>query len=221
MYFIGSKERVKIDFDEDLISLTMASIEGLRVLACTDKPPVPLDDSPKCPRCSLAGICLPDEIGFINHTTPDVRPIFAGATDSLPLYVQSPGSYLKKDGDQIIIEEKKVRVAEARYMDTSQVVLFGYAGISTPALHECFRRDIPVTFMSYGGWFIGHTIGTGHKNVMTRTLQYKASFAPEACLKLARKLVAGKIHNCRTLLRRNWKTAGDEDEEPRPICCRP
>ncbi len=216
LYFVGSKERVKIDFDEALIGLTMASIEGLRALACTDKPPGPLDDSPKCPRCSLVGICLPDEIGFINHTTPDVRPIFAGAADGLPLYVQSPGSYVKKDGDQIIIEDKKVRVAEARYMDTSQVVLFGHAGISTPALHECFRRDIPVTFMSYGGWFIGHAVSTGHKNVMTRTLQYKTSFDPETCLKLARKLVAAKIHNCRTLLRRNWKASDDEEGRAPP-----
>ena len=212
LYFVASKERVKIDFDEALIGLTLASIEGLRALARAEKPPEPLEDSPKCPRCSLVGICLPDEIGFMNNKTPDVRPIFAGATDSLPLYVQSPGSYLKKDGDQIIIEDKKVRVAEVRYMDTSQVVLFGYAGISTPALHECFRRDIPVTFMSYGGWFIGHAVGTGHKNVMTRTLQYKASFDPETCLKFARKLVAAKIHNCRTLLRRNWKTPDDAED---------
>jgi len=205
LYFAGSKERVKIDFDEALISLTTASIEGLRALASTDKPPAPLEDSPKCPRCSLVGICLPDEIGFINHATREVRPIFAGETESLPLYVQAQGSYLRKDGDQIIVEEKKVRIAEARYMDTSQVVLFGHAGISTPALHECFRRDIPVTFMSHGGWFIGHTVGTGSKNVRVRTIQYQSSFDPRICLKLARKLVAAKIHNCRALLRRNWK----------------
>ncbi len=69
--------------------------------------------------------------------------------------------------------------------------------------------------MSYGGWFIGHAVGTGHKNVMTRTLQYKTSFDPETCLKLARKLVAAKIHNCRTLLRRNWKTPeGEEGRAP-------
>jgi len=215
LYFVGSKERVKVVFDEALISLTMASIEGLRALARTDERPAPLEDSPKCPRCSLVGICLPDEIGFMNHTSSTVRPIFAGATDSLPVYVQSPGSYLKKERDRLIIEEHKICIAEARYMDTSQVVLFGHAGISTPALHECFRRDIPVTFMTYGGWFIGHTVGTGHKNVMTRTLQYKNSFDPETCLKLARKLVAGKIHNCRTLLRRNWKLPeGGEDRAP-------
>ncbi len=216
LYFAGSRERVKVAFDEELVGLTMASISSLRGLADLDKPPAPLADSPKCGRCSLAGICLPDEVGFLNQTTAGVRPIFAQVQEGLPLYIQSSGSYLKKDGEQIIVEEQRERVAEARYNDTSQVVLFGHAGISTPALHECFRREIPVTFMSYGGWFIGHTVGTGHKNVMTRTLQYQASFDVQTCLRLARWLVVGKIHNCRTLLRRNWKPTDDEDTDKAP-----
>jgi CRISP-associated protein Cas1 len=216
LYFAGSRERVKVQFDEALINLTLASIEGLRVISDLEKPPAPLADSPKCGRCSLAGICLPDEIGFINHLSQSVRPIFVHTQEGLPLYVQAQASYVRKDGERIVIEEKRERVAEARYMDTSQVVLFGYAGISTPALHECFRRDIPVTFMSYGGWFIGHTVGTGHKNVTTRTMQYQASFDPAICLRLARRLVAGKIHNCRTLLRRNWKPAQDDDPDDGP-----
>ena len=210
LYFIGSKQRVMVHFDECLTALTISSMEGLRALSSAKISPSPLEDSPKCPRCSMAGVCLPDEIGFINHKTPQVRPIFADVPDGKPLYVQAAGGYLKKDGERIVVEENGTRVAEARYMDTSQVVLFGHTGISTPALHECFRRDIPVTFMSYGGWFIGHTFGTGHKNVSIRTQQYQSSFDPKICLKLARKLVAGKIHNCRTLLRRNWK--GQEGE---------
>lgn len=213
LYFVASKERVKVVFDEALISLTLSSVGGLRALAEAEKPPAPLEESPKCPRCSLAGICLPDEIGFMNHAIPGVRPICAGVEDGLPLYVQSAGSYVKKEGDRLIIEEKKTRVAEARYMDTSQLALFGHTGISTPALHECFRRNIPVTFLTYGGWFIGHTVSTGHKNVMIRTLQYKASFDPDICLKLARKFVAAKIHNCRTILRRNWKAESGVDAE--------
>jgi CRISPR-associated protein Cas1 len=216
LYFAGSRERVRVVFDDALVGLTLGSIVGLRGLAGLPRPPEPLVDSPKCGRCSLAGICLPDEIGFIIHRTDMVRPIFPAQPDGLPLYVQGGGGYLKKEGERIVVEEKKERVAEARYMDTSQVVLFGHAGISTPALHECFRREIPVTFMSYGGWFVGHTVGTGHKNVMTRTCQYKASFDDATCLRLARRLVAGKIHNCRTLLRRNFKGGEGAETDKAP-----
>ena len=218
LYFAGSKERVKVIFDDELIAQTLDAVSAFRIDSMKENPPPPLIDSPKCPRCSLVGICLPDEIGFLSHGADEIRAIYPRVQDALPLYVQSPGSFVKKDGGQLIIEEKRERVAEARLMDTSQVVLFGHAGISTPALHECFRRDIPVTFMSYGGWFIGHCVGTGHKNVITRTLQYQTSFDGQKCLRLARKLISAKIHNCRTLLRRNWKSDGGSDERaPAPL----
>ena len=194
-----------MDFDDELIARTMAAIDGVRALAQEDKPPEPLIDSPKCPRCSLIGICLPDEIGFLTEKRRDIRPIYAQATDARPLYVQSPACYLRKEGERLIIEEDRETIADVRLLDTSQVALFGHCGISSPALHECFRREIPVTFMSYGGWFVGHAVGVGHRNAQTRAAQYKASFDEAACLRLARGFIAAKIQNCRTLLRRNWK----------------
>lgn len=217
LYFAGSKERVKVEFDESLVNQTLSAIEGLRALSGEDTPPLPLIDSPKCGRCSLIGICLPDEIGLLTHQRSDIRPIYPKIESALPLYVQSPASYVRKDGEQLIVEENRTKVAEARLLDTSQVVLFGHCGLSTPALHELFRRQIPVTFMSYGGWFLGHCVGTGHNNVQTRTAQYRVSFDDSSCLALARRLVAAKIHNCRTLLRRNWKIEGEEDKAPNAL----
>jgi CRISPR-associated protein Cas1 len=140
LYFAGSRERVKVAFDKELLAETLAAIEGLRGLSQEDTPPLPLVDSPKCGRCSLIGICLPDEVGLLTHQRIDVRPIYPQAETALPLYVQSPASYVRKDGEQLIIEENRETMAEARLMDTSQVVLFGHCGMSTPALHECCKR---------------------------------------------------------------------------------
>lgn len=213
IYFVGSKERVTVRFDPTLIAQTLTGIEGLRAAAQSQKIPPPLEDSPKCVRCSLAGICLPDETSFLGRKTIlEPRPIFVSDEAALPLYVQSPGAYVRKDGEQFVVEVDRNKVAEIRITDVSQLVLYGHSTLTTPALHECMRRDIPVTYLSFGGWFLGHTMGTGHKNVETRTAQYKASFDPGTCLALARSLIAAKISNCRTLLRRNWKGAGDEKE---------
>jgi CRISPR-associated protein Cas1 len=142
------------------------------------------------------------------------RPIIPAKEDGLPLYVQSPRAYIRKEGENLIIEVEKQKVAEARLGETSQVVLYGFAALTTPALHECMRREIPVTYNSYGGWFIGHTVGVGHRNVETRANQYRASFDEAACLKLARRFVIGKIANCRTLLRRNWRGAEEGEKAP-------
>jgi len=100
------------------------------------------------------------------------------------------------------------------------VAIFGSTLLSAAALHECFSRDIPVSWHTYGGWFIGHTVGTGHHNVETRTLQYQASFDAQTCLQLARGWVAAKIANTRTLLRRNWRGTSEFENAqarvPRP-----
>jgi CRISPR-associated endonuclease Cas1 len=67
------------------------------------------------------------------------------------------------------------------------------------------RREIPVTWNSYGGWFLGHTMGLGHRNVEIRTHQWRQSFDPAFCLRFARGLVSAKVRNSQTLLRRNWR----------------
>ena len=73
LYFAGSKERVRVPFDEELRTLTIDSLRGLRNLADSGQIPAPLEDSPKCPRCSLVGICLPDETNWLRTTAAEVR----------------------------------------------------------------------------------------------------------------------------------------------------
>jgi CRISPR-associated protein Cas1 len=213
IYFVASRERVPIKLDAQLIDRTLSAIDNFRATAAAGVIPPPLEDSPKCSRCSLIGVCLPDEVRFLSGAGLEPRPIIPRDGRGLPLYVQSPRAYVRKEGERLVIEVEKERVAEALLGETSQVVLFGSSTLTTPALHECFRREIPVTYMSYGGWFIGHSVGLGHRNIETRTNQYRASFDGETCRRLARRLVASKIANCRTLLRRNWKDVGGEEEK--------
>lgn len=217
VYFVASRERVRIPLDEDLRGRTLTAMREMREIAASGQIPAPLADSPKCPRCSLAGICLPDEVRFLSQSPVPPRPIFAAQAAAKPLYVQSQRAYVRKDGEVLVVEQEKEHVARARLADISQVALFGSAVLTTPALHECLRREIPVTWLSYGGWFIGHTVGVGQRNVETRTHQYRSSFDADRCLDLARRLVAGKIVNSRTLLRRNWRENGEQVQAPRDL----
>jgi len=213
LYFAGSRERVRIKFDEELRSLTLESLKGLRSVVDEGEIPPPLDDSPKCPRCSLVGICLPDETNLLKSNAADVRPISVKHTRALPVYVQSYRGKVAKEGQRLAIEKGDGDKTYARFADISQLVVMGNVYVTTPTLHELMRRNIPVTWQSYGGWFLGHTIGAGHANVELRTAQYKGSFDDSVCLKLARGWVQAKIRNSRTLLRRNWRA----DDEPESV----
>jgi CRISPR-associated protein Cas1 len=205
LYFSESRERVKVEFDEELRAKTRAAIDGLRLIAAGGQLPPPLEDSPKCPRCSLVGICLPDEVNFLKRAQESPRPLAVARDEALPLYVQATSAKVAKKGEVLEVSIEDRPSASARIAEVSQVVLMGNIYLTTPTLHELMRREIPVSWHSFGGWFLGHTVGTGHKNVELRTAQYRASFDPRLCLRIARGLVQAKILNCRTLLRRNWR----------------
>lgn len=211
LYFAESKERLRVEFDEELRNLTLSAINGLRLVAAGGQIPPPLEDSPKCPRCSLVGICLPDEVNFLRRMETPPRPLAVGVEDALPLYVQAHKASVRKDGETLQIEVEDQPAIRARLLDVSQVVLMGNVYMTTPTLHELLRREIPVTWHSYGGWFLGHGHGLGHKNVELRTAQFRASFDEQVCLTLAKGFVRAKIQNCRTIMRRNWK--GEEAPE--------
>jgi len=205
LYFTESKERVRVRFDEDLRAKTLNAVNGLRLIAIGGQTPEPLQDSPKCPRCSLVGICLPDEVNFLRRGDLEPRPLAVAREEALPVYVQAQHAKVTKKGETLEIRVDDHKVSSARLGEVSQLVLMGNVYVTTPCLHELMRREIPITWHSFGGWFIGHTVGTGHKNVELRTAQYRESFDEKNCLHLAKALIQAKILNCRTLLRRNWR----------------
>lgn len=206
IYYVESRERVRVPFDDELLALTRKSIAELRAMAAGGRIPPPLEDSPKCPRCSLVTICLPDEMRWLKDQ-PDIapRPLAVPHHESVPLYVQQHNAKLSKKGETLEVSKDDNVLATARLAEVSQVVLMGNVYVTSPCLTELMQRGVPVTWHSYGGFFHGHTIGNGHKNVELRTAQYRASFDDRMCLRIARGLVAAKIGNQRTMLRRNWK----------------
>jgi len=212
LYFVESRERVRVAFDDELRALTRNAVDGLRLIAAGGLIPPPLEDSPKCPRCSLSGICLPDEVNFLKKEQTPPRPLFVAREDALPVYVQARGAKVAKKGETLEISIDDKLAQTARLMEISQLVLMGNVYVTTPTLHELMTREIPISWHSYGGWFMGHTIGTGHKNVEIRAAQYRASFDPAACLRIAKGLVIAKIQNQRTLIRRNWKREESTDD---------
>jgi CRISP-associated protein Cas1 len=202
LYYVASKERVRVRFTHQLVARTRELLAEMRRTLAAGALPPPLEDSPKCPRCSLVAICLPEEVRFLARGGP-VRPLAVAEPGTHPLIAQEPGARVRLSGERLLVERNRETVAAARLEETSQVVLMGGAGISSAALNDCCRRGIPVLHMSGTGWFYGVTHGLPHKNVEIRIEQFAAARDPDRALPVARRLIAAKILNSRVLLRRN------------------
>ncbi len=214
IYFAESQQKVRVEFTPELILRTVEFLMRARRVAETGEIPPPLVDSPKCVGCSLAGICLPDEINLLrlkDEETDAPRRLMPLRDDSLPVYVQGAyGLSVGLKGDCLEIREKGKAVSSAKIFETSQMSLFGNVQISAQAIRELASRDVPVVHLSYGGWLNAVTTAPPHKNIELRRAQFQAANDAEKCLKIARSFVAGKIYNQRTLLRRNAKELPNE-----------
>src|ERR1700750_1514605 len=65
IYFAETNQRVRVELSEELVTRTQEIIAGARRGLAGGVIPPPLMRSPKCPRCSLVGICLPDETNLL------------------------------------------------------------------------------------------------------------------------------------------------------------
>lgn len=213
LYFAASRRRVTIPFTPELRARTLELLRSMRATLGVASIPLPLQDSPKCPRCSLVGICLPDEVNLLRLTSDpaeeglEPRRLLPARDDALPVYVQAVGGRVGKSGDELVIEPRGEERVTARLSQTSQISLFGNVQMSTQAIQTAVGRGIPICYFSTGGWFYGMTVGGLHKNVELRRLQYRTAESPAGALELARRFVASKIRNSRTLLRRNAEDA--------------
>ncbi len=212
IYFAGSRERVRVPFDAELLELTHRSIIELRRAAQSGVLPPPLDDSPKCVRCSLAPICMPDEVRLLQGRQVAPRRLIPGEVHRFPLYVEQPGAVVRKNGDQLEVYDKEEKLSEVRILETSQVVLGGRSHVTEPALRALLREGIPVVHVTMAGWLDGISHGPPHRNIDLRRAQYRAADDPEKSLAIARRLVRAKLLNQRTLLRRN--AGNDLSEQP-------
>ena len=205
IWYVESRERIRVVLDDALREAARTAVYKLRITVYQGLIPLPLEDSPKCPRCALVSVCCPDETRLLGGSNIVPRPISIGQDDALPLIVQSQRASIRKQGDTLKIVDEEQGDTTVRLIDVSDVALYGNVSITTPALTALFEREIPIAFHSHGGWLRGIAHGVGHRNVEIRTAQYKSSFDNDFCVRFARSLVAAKIMNQRTILRRNWR----------------
>ena len=202
IFYVETRQRVVVEPTAELVARTLEIVDQARATATRLQPPPPLRSSPKCPRCSLVGICLPDETNLLaRRNDGNPRRLIAANPDAQPLYVTEPGTMVGLDGGRLTVSKRREQLASVRLIDVLHVCAYGNVQVTAQALRSLFERDIDVFHFSYGGWLLGVTTGLPSKNVTLRIRQ--TTTAARGQLDAPRRMIAGKIRNCRVLLRRN------------------
>lgn len=125
------------------------------------------------------------------------------------LYVQTQGTYLRREGESIVAEkdgEVKLRLP----IHTLQgIVAFGNVMASPFLLGLCAERGVCVSFLTESGRFLARVEGPVSGNVLLRLAQMRAYDDNATKGGIARSFVIGKVVNARNVLQRRIRDHGE------------
>lgn len=203
LYYRAERRRIEVPIDAPLRELTLKTLEDIRRAANDNQSPPPLVNDPRCPRCSLVGLCLPDEIQALRTGSAAARRLIPSQTTGQVLYVAKHDARVSIRGTHLIVTDTEENRAEIPMEQVEQVVLVGYPQITTQALLACLAAGIPVAYVGMSGRFLGMAQGPLGAHGLVRTAYALRFRRPAFRLKVARALAASKVHNQRTMLLRN------------------
>lgn len=219
LYYAESRRLVRFQLTDALRAATREAIEGARRTERQPKAPPPLDDSPKCRGCSLVTVCMPEETLMLQRMRdePDgeprpVRRVLPQRVEESSLMVSSPGAVVRKHGDGLVVELVP-EVAEREGLPVRQRVALDAVRelcvtervqVTSGALIACAERGVEVSWLSWTGRVVAQAHGGLANNVALRVAQHRlAAEGGPGTARIVRGLLAGKLRNQRTLLRRN------------------
>ena len=198
---------VRVPIDDVAVEFLTDSIERARELQNTvERPPVTSNER-LCVKCSLAPVCLPEEARLSQESTRTTIRLFPANDDRKSLHVMTQGARVGRKGDRLEVVAKDEPTQLHPVHETGQVVLHGFAQITTQALRLCAEQEIAVHWLTSGGRYIG-AWSSGSGSIQRRIRQYRALTEPEFCLKLARQLAEARARGQLTFLLRASRDAG-------------
>lgn len=118
------------------------------------------------------------------------------------LYVTIPDAHLACEGENILIkkdDEVKFRVP---IHNLEGIVCFAYNGASPKLMQLCCERGVTLSFLTEYGKFLARVTGGVSGNILLRKNQYRWTDNDDICVRLAKRFIAAKIMNCRSVLHR-------------------
>src|SRR6056297_1286839 len=126
------------------------------------------------------------------------------------LYVTTQGSYLRKEGETVVIEQEREKVMQVPIHTIGTIVCFGNVLCSPYLFGICGERDISISFLTEYGRFLASVNGPVRGNVLLRREQYRKADIHDVSADIARNIIFAKIANSKVVLSRAIRDHGDK-----------
>ncbi len=218
-------EKARFDFETALV-------RAKELQTSIERPPVTSNER-LCVKCSLAPICLPEEARLAEtlvrtacgsrlveagqsentNITKETLRLFPAEDDRQILHILTNGAKVGRKGDRLEVWSPETEEKQAYpVQEIGQVVIHGFAQITTQALRLCAERNLGVHWIGSGGRYFGAWT-SGQGSVQRRIRQYAALTNADFCLALAKRLVEAKVRGQLSFLLRASREAGREVED--------
>ncbi len=223
---------VRVPIDEAARLFFQTSLERAQHLQTSvERPPV-TENERLCVKCSLAPVCLPEEARLAESLVRtesvsesvkakdsenvavknETLRLFPAEDDRQILHILTNGAKVGRKGDRLEVWSPETEEKQAYpVQEIGQIVIHGFAQITTQALRLCAERNLGVHWIGYGGRYMG-AWSSGQGSVQRRIRQYQALTNNEFCLSLAKRLVEAKVKMQLGFLLRASREAGREIE---------
>ena len=200
---------VRVPIDEAArADLASAIAEARRLRESTERPPIAENDR-LCARCSLAPVCLPEEIRTADDPEHAPARLFPPDRDGASLHVVTPGARVGRSRETLVVTPPDGEPPTKHAIrEVDAIILHGQAQATTQALALCAEREIPVHWLTTSGHHTASLTATAGQ-VQRRLRQYRALADEATCLRLARALAHAKVEAQHRYLLRGSR--GDED----------
>ncbi len=209
LYYAAEKLRLTIPVDDALKAEALSTLDAAKKCAEGSRP-LPLVNDPRCLRCSLQPVCLPDEVNQQRaKDTEGISPrkIWPPRDDGIHVVAQQDGAKIGIKGSALKVTDREGKlVKEVPLVGVESLSILGAVQISTQALHVLADRGIPVAFLSSAGRLVALIDPLDSVSAAIRRAQILRLEEPQALLEFSRALVSAKILNQRKLLQRNHET---------------
>lgn len=207
IYYAEEKLRLRISVDDALKAEALLTLEKAKRCAEGSRP-LPLLNDPRCPRCSLQPICLPDEVNHQRAQSPTdeltPRKIWPPRDDGIHVVAQQEGVKVGVRGMELRVTDKNgSAVKTIPLANLESLSLLGSVQITTQAIRALADMNTPIAFLSPAGRLVAMIDPLDSVSAEVRRSQIRKLDCVDVCLELARALVSAKIMNQRTLLLRN------------------